>query len=64
MKQQEASQRKAILSNPVQMDNIKKQIAAVKAAKMSAKAQKKAEKKAKKQAKKVRARHALGYLYI
>eukprot|EP00884_Botryococcus_braunii_P018768 jgi/Botrbrau1/5575/Bobra.97_2s0006.1 len=48
MRQQEASQRKAILSNPVQMDNIKKQIAAVKAAKMSAKAQKKAEKKGQK----------------
>lgn len=57
MRQQEASQRKAILANPVQMDNIKKQIAAVKAAKLSAKAQRKAEKKAKKQAKKVSSQH-------
>ncbi len=54
IKQQEVLARKKIVSNPVQMDAIKKQIAAKQAAKMERKAAKKEAKTARKEAKAAR----------
>ncbi len=50
IKQQEIAARRTIASNPVQMDAIRKQVEARKAAEEGAKAAKKAEKRSKKEA--------------